>query len=65
MLPSERGHSHLPVAFYRMKFGLFLAEIWSKTSRNPIALESKGEGALIGGGALNGEFTVLSSLKCL
>ena len=29
-----------------------------KTSRNPIALESKKGGALIGGGAPNGEFTV-------
>ncbi len=38
----ERGHFHLPVAFYRMKIGLFLAEIWPKTSRNPMALGSKG-----------------------
>ncbi len=59
-LPLERGHFHLRVAFYRMKIGLFLAEIWPKMSRNPIALGPKrGGGALIGSGALNGEFTVL------
>ena len=60
----ERGHFHLPAAFYRMKIGLFLAEIWPKTSRNPMALESKGGGALIGGGALNGEFTVYCHNYC-
>ncbi len=41
-----------------MKIGPFLAEIWPKTSRNPMALGEKGGGALIGVGALNGEFTV-------
>ncbi len=46
------------MAFYRMKIGLFLAEIWPKKSKTPIALGSKGGGALIGAGALNGEFTV-------
>ena len=58
-LSLERGHFHLPVVFYRMKIGLFLAEIWPKKSRNSIALWSKKEGTLIGGGALNGEFTVV------
>ncbi len=64
-LSLERGYFHLPEAFYRMKIGLFLAEIWPKTSRNPIALGSKKGGALIGGGALNGEFTVFNLKKNL
>ncbi len=46
-----------------MKIGLFLAEIWPKTSRHPIVLGSKKGGALIGGGALNGEFTVYPNIK--
>ncbi len=60
VLLSERGLSHLPVGFYRMKIGPFLAEIWPKTSRKASMLGVKrgGGGALIGGGALNGEFTV-------
>ena len=44
-LSLERGQFHLPEALYRMKIGLFLAEIWPKTSKNPIALGSKREGA--------------------
>ncbi len=41
-LSLERGHFHLPAAFYRMKIGQFLAEILPKTSRNPVGLGSKG-----------------------
>ncbi len=41
-LSLERGRFHRPVAFYRMKIGQFLAEIWSKTPRNPAGLGSKG-----------------------
>ncbi len=47
------------MGFYRKKIGPFLAEIWPKTSRKASMLGVKrGGGALIGGGALNGEFTV-------
>ncbi len=56
-LSLERGHFHLPVAFYIMKIGQSLAVIWQKTSRNPTGLGSKG-GAFIGGSALIGEFTL-------
>ena len=55
-----RGRYHyLPVAFYRLKIGPLLAEIWPETSRNPVGLGPKGGGgASIGGGAFIGEFTV-------
>ena len=53
------GHFHLPVAFYRMKIELFLTKIWPKTSRNPKALGSRG------GGALNGEFTVVQYIPLI
>ena len=53
MLQLEGGLSDLPVVFYRMKIGPFLAELWPKTSRK--ASDAWGQK---GGGALNGEFTV-------
>ncbi len=57
----DRGHVHLPGAFYRMEISPFLAEIWPKTSRIPWSLVSKQRGALIGGGAPNGEFKVFTA----
>ncbi len=56
-IPLDRGLFHLPVGFYRMKIGPFLAEIWPKTSRKASRLGLKG--AALKEGTLNGEFTVL------
>ncbi len=60
-LSLERGQFHLPVAFYRLKIGPFLAEIWPETSRNPVGLGPKK-----GGGApLYGVAPLLENLRYL
>ncbi len=57
-LSLERGHFHLPVAFYRMKIGQFLVEIWPKTSRSPEAWGQTG-----GGAPLQGVAPLLENLR--
>ncbi len=41
----EKRHFHLQVAFYRMKIGLFLAEMWPKTLKGLVPLGVKRGGA--------------------